>query len=262
MSEEIFDVVDDRDRVIGRQTRREVHARGLKHRAVHVLVFNQRGELFLQKRSFKKDTFPGAWDSSASGHLNSGEHYDPCAVRELREEIGLFLHRCPKRQFKIDACEQTGREFVWVYRCESNGPFRLNQEELECGAFFKPDHINRWMAERPRDFADSFRLVWKYFLNPPPPKPPKEKAVAKPAKTKVAQSSAPKAKAVVRKPAVPVQRKPHAATTAKPVKSKPAKQTSAKPPRIAKAKPARPLVKKLPKATKPATPKATRKQRH
>lgn len=201
MSEEIFDVVDDRDRVIGKQTRREVHRRGLKHRAVHVLVFNARGEVFLQKRSFKKDTFPGAWDSSASGHLDTGETYDACAVREAREEISLFLERTPKRQFKIDACPETGSEFVWVYRCESNGPFRLNLDELECGAFFKADHINRWMAERPRDFADAFRLVWKYYLNPPKPKP---KTMQKLAKVKVAK--APTARA---KPAVaPLKRKP------------------------------------------------------
>ena len=91
MSEEIFDVVNDRDEVIGQAPRREVHRTGLKHRAVHVLVFNARGEIFLQKRSMSKDTFPGAWDSSASGHLDSGEAYDACAVRELREEIGLSL---------------------------------------------------------------------------------------------------------------------------------------------------------------------------
>ena len=183
MSEEIFDVVDDRDRIIGKQTRREVHRRGLKHRAVHVLVFNPRGEIFLQKRSFKKDTFPGAWDSSASGHLDSGETYDACAVREVREEIGLFLDKTPKRLFKIPACAQTGQEFVWVYRKESTGPFRLNLDELECGAFFKPDHVNRWMAERPRDFADAFRLIWKYLESPPKPDPKKPaKAAAKKSK--------------------------------------------------------------------------------
>lgn len=248
MSEEIFDVVDDRDRVIGRQTRREVHHRGLKHRAVHVLVFNQRGELFLQKRSFKKDTFPGAWDSSASGHLDAGENYDTCAVRELREEIGLVVPRSPKRQFKIDACEETGREFVWVYRCDANGPFRLNQEELECGAFFKPDHINRWMAERPRDFADSFRLVWKYFLSPPAPKPPKPRPVAKPIKAKPAPRPLPsKAPAPVHK-----QVKPNAATakSAPPKKVqqkvKPAKKPAAKPTRSSPRRPVRPSPKAPP----------------
>ena len=66
MKEEIFDVVNDRDEVIDCQPRSEVHRLGLKHRATHVLVFNSRGEVFLQKRSMKKDRQPGVWDSSAS----------------------------------------------------------------------------------------------------------------------------------------------------------------------------------------------------
>src|SRR5580692_8306785 len=103
MTEEIFDVVNERDEVVGQNTRREVHRLGLKHRAVHVLVFNERREAVLQKRSMTKDTFPGAWDSSASGHLDTGEDYDACAVRELREEIGLVIERPPERLFKLEA---------------------------------------------------------------------------------------------------------------------------------------------------------------
>src|SRR2546430_17198688 len=102
-SEEIFDVVDERDEIVGRQTRSEVHRLGLKHRAVHVLVFNSRGQVFLQKRSLQKDRQPGLWDSSASGHLDCGEDYDACAVRETREEIGLQLSAPPHRLFKLRA---------------------------------------------------------------------------------------------------------------------------------------------------------------
>src|SRR5437773_10117857 len=97
MPEEIFDVVNEHDEVIGQKPRSEIHRLKLNHRAVHVLVFNSRGELFLQKRSMKKDCFPGVWDSSASGHLASGESYDACAVRELREEIGLEPAMPPER---------------------------------------------------------------------------------------------------------------------------------------------------------------------
>src|SRR5436190_11834879 len=118
MTEEIFDVVNERDEVIGQKPRSEIHRLKLKHRAVHVLVFNARGELFLQKRSMKKDCQPGAWDSSASGHLECGEDYDVCAVREVREELGVDLGATPQRLFKIDACLETGQEFVWVYRCQ------------------------------------------------------------------------------------------------------------------------------------------------
>ena len=160
MPEEIFDVVNERDEVIGQQPRREVHRLGLRHRAVHVLVFNLRGQIFLQKRSLTKDTSPGRWDSSASGHLNRGEDYDACAIRELREEIGLSVPEAPRRLFKIDAGAETGEEFVWVYRCEAEGPFELHPEEIERGGWFAPDAVTRWIAERPEEFASAFVLLW------------------------------------------------------------------------------------------------------
>lgn len=160
MKDEIFDVVDARDEVIGQQTRVEVHKLGLLHRAVHVLIFNSRGELFLQKRSQKKDCFPGAWDSSASGHLDVGESYDVCAVRELREELGLALPAPLRRLFKINACPDTGFEFVWIYRGESEGPMTLHPEEIEQGGWFGPRQISQWIAERPGEFAGAFRLIW------------------------------------------------------------------------------------------------------
>jgi isopentenyldiphosphate isomerase len=164
MNEEIFDIVNERDEVIDRRPRREVHRLGLKHRAVHVLVFNSRSEVFLQKRSMKKDTAAGLWDSSSSGHVDSGEDYDACAVRELREEIGLQAAHPPGRLFKIDARPETGWEFCWVYRCASEGPFELNPDEIEYGEWFAPEKITRWIAEKPGDFASAFRLVWKLFL--------------------------------------------------------------------------------------------------
>lgn len=159
--DEVFDVVNERDEVIGRATRREVHARGLRHRAVHVLVFNAAGQVFLQKRSMAKDTAPGAWDSSAAGHLDSGEDYDVCAVRELQEEIGLVVTRPPERLMRIEACEDTGQEFVWVYRCQSEGPFALHPAEIERGEWFSPAEVTRALAERPREFARSFGLIWR-----------------------------------------------------------------------------------------------------
>jgi len=161
ISEEIFDVVNDGDEVIGQRPRSEIHRLKLKHRAVHVLVFNSRGELFLQKRSMKKDCFPGAWDSSASGHVDSGENYDACAVRELREEIGLELAAPLERLFKVPACSETGQEFVWVYRCAAEGPFTLHAEEIERGGWFAPTALNRWLEARPDEFASGFVLIWK-----------------------------------------------------------------------------------------------------
>lgn len=161
MSEEIFDVVNERDEVIGQNTRNEVHRLGLMHRAVHVLVFNAAGRIFLQKRSMKKDRQPGVWDSSASGHVDSGEDYDACAIRELREEIGLALREVPQRLFKLPASEATDQEHLWVYRCEAEGPFTLHPDEIERGGWFSPAELTRWASEKPEEFASAFLIIWE-----------------------------------------------------------------------------------------------------
>lgn len=165
MNEEIFDVVNERDEVIGRNTRAEVHRLGLRHRAVHVLVFNARDEIFLQKRSMKKDTFPGAWDSSAAGHLDCGEDYDACAIRELQEELGFTPPEPPRRLFKISAMPETGMEHVWVYRCDSEGPFTLHPEEIEAGEWFSRERVTQWIKERPQDFASALIIIWRKLDN-------------------------------------------------------------------------------------------------
>jgi isopentenyl-diphosphate delta-isomerase type 1 len=165
MSEDIFDIVNEHDEVIGRKPRSEVHARGLLHRAVHVLVFNSRGEIFLQKRSRLKDRQPGVWDSSCSGHVDSGEIYDETAVRELQEEIGLRINSPPQKLFKIDACAETDAEFVWIYRCESEGPFQLHPDEIETGGWFAPEFVTKWISEKPRDFAGAFVLIWNKLIS-------------------------------------------------------------------------------------------------
>lgn len=161
MSEEIFDVVNEQDEVIGQAPRKEVHRLDLRHRAVHVLIFNQRGEVFLQQRSLAKDNWPGVWDSSASGHLDSGEEYDRCCLREVGEELGLHLSSVPRRLFRLDATPATGWEFCWVYRAEHEGPFLLQPSEVRGGAWFTPEAVTEWIARRPDDFASAFRVIWK-----------------------------------------------------------------------------------------------------
>jgi isopentenyl-diphosphate Delta-isomerase len=163
VSEEWFDVVNARDEVTGRALRREVHARGLWHRAVHVLVFDATGRVFLQKRSMTKDLSPGLWDSSCSGHLDAGEDYDTAATRELGEELGLAPAVAAQRErwLRLEPSTETGWEFVWVYRLRHGGPFSLHPEEIERGDWFSPDRVTRLIATQPRDYCPSFKLIWR-----------------------------------------------------------------------------------------------------
>jgi 16S rRNA (adenine1518-N6/adenine1519-N6)-dimethyltransferase len=159
--EEEFTVVDEQDRSKGAAPRSQVHANNLLHRAVHLLIFNPAGEVFLQLRSRGKDRHPLAWDSSAAGHVNAGEDYDQTAPRELLEELGI---KTPlKRVAKLPASERTGYEFIWLYTGSYAKPLSPNPSEIEAGRFFPPAIVDGWIKARPREFAPGFLECWKIW---------------------------------------------------------------------------------------------------
>ncbi|MDZ4286735.1 MAG: 16S rRNA (adenine(1518)-N(6)/adenine(1519)-N(6))-dimethyltransferase RsmA, partial [Prosthecobacter sp.] len=159
---EMFDVVNERNEVTGQLPRGEVHARGLLHRAVHVFVINARDEIFLQKRSHLKDVSPLKWDSSAAGHLNVGESYADCAVREALEEIGIHI-ASTECVAQLPAGTHTDMEFVELHLAHHNGPMKCAPEEIAYGEWFPPAEITTWVAQRPQDFAKGFVTCWKAY---------------------------------------------------------------------------------------------------
>ncbi len=164
---EMFDVVDQQDRVIRQASRHDVHTNHWLHRAVHIFVFNQAGDLFLQKRSRWKDTHPLRWDSSAAGHLNAGDDYEETALREVAEELGVRVEKV-ELLTKIEAGLMTGWEFVHLFRADHEGPFHLPPAEIETGAFFPIPIIQEWIDRRPGDFATGFIECFRLWRNAAP----------------------------------------------------------------------------------------------
>lgn len=159
---EIFDVVDENDQVVSQSTRREIHAQGLRHRAVHIFVFNKRKDLLLQLRSMLKDNHPGVWDSSAAGHLDAGEDYAACAMRELQEELGIAKEAIVEVG-KISPSAATGWEFVTLYAVQYQGALRFPCSEIEAVQWFPLAVIAEWVENRPSDFATGFIECWNLF---------------------------------------------------------------------------------------------------
>jgi 16S rRNA (adenine1518-N6/adenine1519-N6)-dimethyltransferase len=151
---ESLQVVDEQDQPTRGVDRATVHAEKLLHRAVHIFVLNDANELFLQRRSYRKDTFPRKWDSSAAGHVDLGESYDACASRELYEELGLKAD--PTELGRVAASEKTGQEFIRIYLAQVEEIVELNEQEIETGGFFPLAIVDEWIQKRPDDFASGF----------------------------------------------------------------------------------------------------------
>lgn len=127
---EIFIVVDRNDKIVGYHTRYECHHnKQLIHRAIGVVVFNDRDQILLQKRSKSKDTYPGFYTISASGHVAKGETYLKTAQRELFEELGI--HSPLKRKKKFITEMEVETEMDCLFTTNYNGPFYPNKQEID-----------------------------------------------------------------------------------------------------------------------------------
>jgi len=147
------------DQVIGKATRREIHQKKLIHRSIHILVFNSNNQIFLQKRSNKKDENPGLWDISSAGHVDTGETYDECAERELWEE--LRIKETLKPLAKIKACKETYQEHVQIYVCKTNASITINRNEISEGKYFDWVNLPNIIQSNTEIFTSSFKLILK-----------------------------------------------------------------------------------------------------
>jgi isopentenyl-diphosphate delta-isomerase type 1 len=135
MEFELFDVVDEDDKVIGKASRKDCHENGLIHRSVMIFVFDSKGRVLVTKRTQNKDFFPGYYSIVLGGHVHSGESYEEAASREIEEEIGISTKPFLISFFKKRIPEE--RENVKVFGVVAKDKIKLNEDELESGEFFE-----------------------------------------------------------------------------------------------------------------------------
>lgn len=140
MDEEILEIINERGEVVGVAPRSLIHGNpSLMHRVVHVLVFNKKGELLLQKRSMIKDVAPGRWDTSVGGHVEPGESLEEAAKRELLEELGVVAE--PEFLYSYVHSNDYETELVFTYSCIHDGPFMFNRDEIDTVKFWRIEEL-------------------------------------------------------------------------------------------------------------------------
>jgi len=164
--DEMLDIVNEADEVVGQATRADAHRRNLTHRATHIILTNSAQQIFLQLRSKTKDTNPGLWDTSAAGHVDAGEGYLACAARELKEELGVIVALDRLEEIgRLPPTSQNGFEFVRIYTTLSDDPVSLEVGEIDDGKWVSRSELEQWLADSPDAFSSTFALIWHNTRN-------------------------------------------------------------------------------------------------
>jgi isopentenyl-diphosphate delta-isomerase type 1 len=159
--DEVFDLVDENDQVIGSLARAEIHRRQLRHRAVHVFWLRGDGQLCLQRRSYAKDNCPGQVSTSCAGHVDSGESYLSAALRELAEEIGLRVAAIDLAEIDYAPCHaDLGHEFVRSYLVRGDHRPTLARAEVDSLLWRHPGEMDAWILRAPEAFSTPLVHLW------------------------------------------------------------------------------------------------------
>ena len=159
MKEEWFPLVNEMGETIGKATRKECHSGSKQlHPVIHLHIFNDAGELYLQKRSITKDIQPGKWDTAVGGHIDYGETVEEALRREVREELGItaFTPQFITRYVFESAIE---KELVNTFRTIYIGEIKPDTEELDGGRFWSLEEIKSNLGQNV--FTPNFEQEFK-----------------------------------------------------------------------------------------------------
>jgi isopentenyl-diphosphate Delta-isomerase len=168
MPEELLDVVDDADLVIGQEFRAAVHLRGLQHRGVHIFLVTAENKLVVQQRGRRRDTSPLALDCSVSEHVKAGESYREAARRGLAEELGLReanIHAMIK--FKMDY-GPNDKEICQLYEGRvDSAQVRFDPFEVERIASYSLGEMEELISAGQVAFSGWFIQLLQWYLGRP-----------------------------------------------------------------------------------------------
>ncbi|MGA5580963.1 NUDIX domain-containing protein [Streptomyces thermodiastaticus] len=147
-ADEIIDIVDEQDRVVGQAPRGEAYARGLRHRCVFVQARDAAGRVFVHRRTATKLVFPSLYDMFVGGVVGAGESYDEAALREAEEELGVTGLPRPEHLFTFLYDDGPGRSW-WsaVYQVRCDLPVHPQVEEVAWHAFLPEEEVERRLTE-------------------------------------------------------------------------------------------------------------------
>lgn len=168
-TDELLDLVDDRDRVIGQMPRSQIYQRGLNNfRVVNGFIINANGQLWIPRRTAGKQIFPLALDVSVGGHVASGENYEMAFERELEEELNIKLHQGESQEIaitclgKLSPSQHGVSAFMTVYQIQMEQAPHYNPQDFLAAYWLTPQEILDRIKKGEKAKSDLPKLI-RYF---------------------------------------------------------------------------------------------------
>ena len=165
MEEEVV-LINSKDEVLGSMKKMEAHENGLLHRAFSVFLFNEKGEMLLQKRAESKYHSPKQWTNAVCSHPRMNETYEEAAKRRMDEELGIDVEIEKKFHFlyKAEVGDQLWEhELDHVFTGTYEGNFKLNPEEVSEVRYISMEDLETEMKANPEHFTEWFKIILKEY---------------------------------------------------------------------------------------------------
>jgi len=159
---EFLDVVDENDNVIGKASKEDVYKNKLRHRIVHIMIFNGKGELALQLRSKNVHFCPRHWSTAVGGHVRSGETSEEAALRECEEELGVKveIEFLSKDLYRVEGVPE---KFLITFTAKYEGPFNINPSAVERADFFSLSSVQEMIDKGEKFHPELLFILRKHF---------------------------------------------------------------------------------------------------
>ncbi|MCW4451023.1 MULTISPECIES: isopentenyl-diphosphate Delta-isomerase [Chryseobacterium group] len=165
MEEQVV-LVSEKDEILGVMDKMQAHENGILHRAFSVFLFNDKGEMLLQKRAADKYHSPNQWTNAVCSHPRMGETYMEAAQRRLKEELGIETPITYRFNFlyKADVGQNLWEhELDHVFTGNFEGEFKLNEEEVSEVRYISIDELDKEMSANPENFTEWFKIILKEY---------------------------------------------------------------------------------------------------
>ena len=165
MEEQVV-VVSENDEILGLMEKMNAHENGILHRAFSVFLFNNKGEMLLQKRASGKYHSPNQWTNAVCSHPKIDETYLEGAQRRLNEELGITADLIEKFSFtyKADVGQNLWEhELDHVFTGNYEGNFALNEEEVSEVRYISMQQLDEEMNANPEKFTEWFKIILKEY---------------------------------------------------------------------------------------------------